>query len=381
MELGLEDFDLEALINDMSAMFSIRCQQNNIEWNSSYDLKNMYTKGDASKLRQILINLLGNAVKFTERGGNVSLLVTQPENEFIFKVSDTGMGISEDGLKTLFQPFKQDVAGKTKGGTGLGLTISREQLALMGSDLKVTSVLGEGSTFTFALKLELVDSFKKPCSDQRKYTDILGINGSSPLILIVDDVMENRDILTEFLNKIGFRTDIAINGEAAIEKAYEKKPDLILMDIKMPVMSGTDAMKRIREDDSFNNVPIVALTASSLAAQKSEFLKAGFDQFIGKPFIFEDILCYLSKALNIEYKFKDIDVEHSNEQEHVETNIPDDIIETLLSYAEDGVATDIKETIETLIENYPIFSQNVTEFVDEYDFDGLVDFLESIKAC
>ena len=381
VELDVEDFDIFSLTKDMDSMFSMRCQQLNIKWKLSCNIKHAYVCGDLSKLRQILINLLGNAVKFTEHG-EVCLSISQIDNVFIFEVSDTGMGISEEGLICLFQPFNQDTAGKMKGGTGLGLAIANELLKLMGSECFVKSQLGEGSRFYFNLEMKLIDELKNTHVQHEKYLNVMGVLGKAPKILIVDDVEENLNLLTCLLDNIGIKPETAKNGKESIQIVSRCKPDLIFMDIKMPIMDGFEAMQFIRHKLGYIDLPIIAVTASSLHSQREESIKAGFTDFISKPFVFEEILFLLDKLLPITYEYTSPNVDEvrssENESFPIEKNIPQNIIASILSNADDGATSDIKKIVTTMLQDYPIFSNHVLAYVEDFDFDGLMSMLEEL---
>ncbi|HZW22803.1 ATP-binding protein [Noviherbaspirillum sp.] len=240
---------------------------------------------DEKRLRQVLLNLLGNAIKFTDRG-QVKLRVAQlPAAEgrarIQFEVSDTGIGMEEDQFARIFEPFEQvgDVQRRL-GGTGLGLSISRQLVRMMGSDIAVRSRPGGGSVFSFELGLALAERSEVPV---RVEHDIIGYAGPLRTVLIADDVAANRTMLADMLGTLGFRVIEAGDGREALDRALAGKPDAVLMDIMMPVMSGIEAMRRMRASPSLQDVPIIAISAAASASEPGDCLAAGADIFMAKP--------------------------------------------------------------------------------------------------
>ncbi|HEC84548.1 MAG TPA: response regulator, partial [Thioploca sp.] len=228
-------------LKGITELFRIRAEQHKVSF--LYEqLSHLpaYVNADEKRLRQILINLLGNAVKFTKQGG-VVLKVGYHDDKIRFQVEDTGIGIAPDDLEQIFTPFTQ-VGDKTiqADGTGLGLPITNKLIELMESQLHVESTLGKGSTFWFTLKLPEVS----PRDDDRKPAEqamIIGFQEQPKQILVVDDKWENRSVLAHILMPLGFEVVEASNGQEALDKAHQYRPDLILMDLIMPVLDGYEA--------------------------------------------------------------------------------------------------------------------------------------------
>jgi signal transduction histidine kinase/CheY-like chemotaxis protein len=249
---------------------------------------------DEKRLRQVLLNLLGNAIKFTDQG-HVTLRVTAQDEgtseihlsreAFIllhFEVEDTGIGISSDQLEHIFQPFEQvSEADRRAEGTGLGLAISQQIMQLMGSQLQVKSEPGHGSTFWFDVALPVTETVTQKQFPAAR--EIIGYEGARRCVLVVDDKEYNRLLLTDILTPLGFEVHTAEDGQQAIEKAHALQPDVILMDLVMPVKTGFEAARELRQQPAFEKILIIAVSASVLEADAEKSLVAGCDAFLSKP--------------------------------------------------------------------------------------------------
>ena len=244
-----------------------------------------YLRADAGRLRQILLNMLSNAVKFTSQG-SVTVRVTCAENgEGRFEVIDTGVGISDAGRKQLFQPFTQLESGDSRryGGTGLGLSISKRLVSLMGGRIGVESALSRGSTFWFTVPLEEA-SAESAARDVVLPEDLLQAQKRSHApILVVEDNLVNQRVITRMLEKMGYGSEAVADGLTAVDRVLENTYALVLMDCQMPVMDGLEATREIRARESGRRTPIVALTAGALVSDEANCLDAGMDGFIAKP--------------------------------------------------------------------------------------------------
>ena len=259
-------------------------------------------RADARRLRQVLLNLLANAVKFTDRG-RVSLLVTQTAYQAVrFEVRDTGIGIAPDQLRTVFEPFEQVGNPERRSeGTGLGLAISREFVLAMGSEIHVESGLGQGSTFWFELPpATTVRSGTSREPDARVAT---GYEGPRRKVLIIDDVTVNRTVITELLSRLGFDIIEATSGSEGLAKAQSERPALIVTDIVMPGMDGLEATRRLRRTPGLTDVPIIAVTASPSCSDEIKSLAAGVNAFLPKPVDFGLLLAQISALLNLEWTY------------------------------------------------------------------------------
>ena len=305
MEIHLSDFDFPNFINNIAEIFRIRAIEKNISFSyESLSLLPTFVRGDEQKLREILINLLENAVKFTESGG-VVLKVGYHEEKIRFQVEDTGIGIAPEKLIEIFLPFYQ--VGNSRywvGGTGLGLTISQKLAKLMGSTLQVKSKLGSGSIFWVDLDLPEVPESTEIAT--AKHRNIIGFKGEKRKVLVVDDKGENRSFLVNLLEPLGFEIVEATDGCDCLNKTLEFKPDLILMDLVMPVMDGFEATRQIRKLTELKKIVIIAASASVFDYSQAKSRKAGCDDFIPKPVRAEHLLEQLRVHLALEWVYDDL---------------------------------------------------------------------------
>jgi len=307
MHLNLADFDLNEMMDNMSVIFKQRCEDKELAWKVKGLHGNLcMVNGDQTKLRQVLINLLGNAVKFTD-SGEVGLTVTQEkDNYFKFEVHDSGHGIPEEAQMAIFKTFHQDSEGIQKGGTGLGLAISKKQVEMMGGKLELESAMRVGTRFFFTLHLSSPQTaVGQVDSDLIENGKVIKLaEGSFVKASIVDDVRENRALLSIFLKKIGVEIEFAEDGEQALEKVRGNIPDIILMDIRMPVMDGMEATEKLFKKYGRDRMKIIAYTASTLEHEREEFMKLGFHDFLMKPAKKEEIFECIKKHLAIEYIYE-----------------------------------------------------------------------------
>jgi PAS domain S-box-containing protein len=288
MEVRTTDFSLWDLTEGLADIFRVRCEEKGIGWRVESEVpEHVLVSGDHGKLRQVLINFLGNAVKFTD-AGEVILRVAPDGERYRFEVADTGPGISAEAQMQIFEPFHQAEEGRAKGGTGLGLAIARRQIELMGGELGLDTRLGEGSRFFFTLTLPAVE--QQGTRPSQTVERVVGLApGSRVDALVVDDVKDNREILQHMLTAIGATVRTAGDGREALERVRERLPDVVFMDIRMPVMNGVDALAELRRDEETRDIVCVAVTASGMLHQSEHFLAAGFDAIVSKPFHFEQI--------------------------------------------------------------------------------------------
>ncbi len=304
MVLDNINFDLGQLVDDVIAIVRLTAQKKELEVSCllEEDVPRQI-KGDPKRLRQILINLMGNSIKFTEKG-TITLLVSlqqfPAEDNMLtlqFSISDTGIGISKEVQDTIFESFSQGHALITRqyGGTGLGLTISQNLVRLMQGEISVDSIIGEGSTFTFTAKFQKSTQTEKSSSSQqtestKKSEGIDNKNllktGNPLRILLAEDSPDNRLLFSTYLKKLNCRVDLAENGQIAIEKYLSGKYDILLLDIQMPVMGGYTAARTIRrheKEHGIKPIPIIALTAHALDSDRQASLDAGCTQHVVKP--------------------------------------------------------------------------------------------------
>jgi PAS domain S-box-containing protein len=309
MELRVADFNLPEFLNGLVEIFRERAEQKGLDF--AYEALSPLpaaVRGDAQRLRQVLINLLGNAIKFTERG-SVTLKVgyheTLPNHNLIrFQVEDTGIGIAPENWETIFQPFHQVSDDRHFiEGTGLGLTISRELVRMMGGELKLKSAPGQGSVFWLDLNLHEISSGAAVATIGERA--IIGYQGAPRRILVVDDKPENRAVIVNLLAPLGFDLREAADGREGLNKASAWQPDLILMDLVMPEMDGFEATRRIRQAPALQNVIVIALSASVFEHNRQQSLKAGCNDFIPKPIRAENLFEQLRMHLGLEWVYEE----------------------------------------------------------------------------
>jgi len=299
--LEKKSFSLVKFINDINFIFTNLANDKGIVFSSKIinDLFPEYIIGDITRLKQVIINLLSNAVKFTEKGSvslEVDCIQIDDKNYSLrFLIIDTGIGISEAAQETLFQAFTQADTSITRkfGGTGLGLAISSKLANLMGSDIKISSTVGKGSTF------ELQINFEVGCKPiELSTTDYTRTDNQVIDILLVEDNNVNIKIATMMLKKIGYECDIACNGQEAVNLVKQKVYSIILMDMQMPVMDGIQASKIIKQHSNGQNTPIVAMTANVLQEDKNKCFESGMDYFVSKPFNIAALSEVITNALS-----------------------------------------------------------------------------------
>ena len=309
MALNPVDFDLWALIGDLTLLFQPRAEAKHLTLTAQIEPEvPRCVRGDEGKLRQIYVNLLGNAVKFTEQGGVVLRVSCRPEVEtglrLVSEIEDTGVGIAPEEQGRLFHAFEQTTSGiRAGGGTGLGLAIARQYVTMMGGGIEVESEAGRGSRFRF--QVDLLAGEEQGVARRRQEEEVVAIRagGERNRVLIVDDKEENRAVLRHMLGRVGFVTEEAGDGVEAVQRFGDFRPHLVLMDIKMPVMNGYEATRRIRDMTGGQAVPIIAVTASTFDDDRRTVLAAGVDGFIGKPFRESELFHVLGTALGIEYAY------------------------------------------------------------------------------
>ena len=318
--LNVHNFDLYYLLKELEQLLHHNAEKKGLTL--IFEVQNdvpQYIYTDETKLRQVLINLINNGIKFTSEGGvyvsviphQSSVISEDLKNNFqngenkstiIFEVSDTGAGIAKEEMDKLFEAFVQTQTGKhSHEGTGLGLHISRKFINLMGGDIEVNSQLGKGTTFRFEINVDVVDKNDLEIKTNLRHVIALKANQPRYKILIVDDIIANRLLLRKLLQPLGFELKEAINGKQAVEIWEEWQPDLIWMDMKMPIMDGYDATKQIKSTPKGNRTKIIALTASVLEEEKAVILAAGCDDFVRKPFRDSNIFEAIKKNLGVEY--------------------------------------------------------------------------------
>jgi PAS domain S-box-containing protein len=389
-----ESFDLYRLLEGLEEMFQHRATGKSLMliYDRAPDVP-QYVCTDEGKLRQVLMNLLGNAVKFTREGG-VTLRVgcapsetprwqEEPGFRLLFEVEDTGPGIAPDELDAVFDPFKQTTSGQQSSeGTGLGMPISRQFVRLMGGDLTFSSELGVGSLFKFAIPIELADAADVPTT--RAVRRVIGLESDQPVcrLLVVDDREPSRRLLVKLLEPLGLELREAVNGQEAIEIWEDWEPHLIWMDMRMPVMDGHAATRRIKATTQGQATVIVALTASAFEEDRAMILSGGCDDFVRKPFREEEIFGMLTKHLGVRLLYEEEGAPPTGVQtEDAEAPLTADALAALpaewvtrLHQAATQLDADvILEMLEQIREQYPSLTDALTRLVHDYRFDILIN--------
>ena len=306
LTLELRDFVFPSFLDNIAAIIRVRCQQKAIafEYQTLSQLPTI-VRGDETRLRQLLLNLLSNAVKFTASGkvtfkvGYAASLADNKEQLIRFQIEDTGRGIPRDRFEDIFLPFYQlDPHQHSQQGTGLGLTISNSLAEQMDSQIKIESTVGEGSIFWFELALPAIKNIGETVVKQNVYSDIVGYQGRSRKILVVDDFDSNREILVNLLTFLNFELVEARSGEEAIALVQEHQPDLILLDLVMPDIDGYEVTQRLRQELQYK-MPVIIISASTQNTNESCSYEAGASHFLPKPLDFEQLLQTIEEYLNL----------------------------------------------------------------------------------
>ncbi len=311
VQLECVAFDLGAMVRDIVDLMTLRAEINDLQLTldqSSHFPR--YIVGDEARLRQILLNLLGNAIKFTHEGG-VTLRLGTKQNKnshLLIEVEDTGIGMTLEDQQHVFEPFVQLGDQGINKGTGLGLTITHQFVQMMSGSITLNSTLGKGSLFRVELPLKEAKESDISKPEQIKKGEVAGLAPGQPeyRILIVEDQLDNQLLLTKLLESVGFHVKLAENGEQGIQLFQSWHPHFIWMDRRMPVMDGMEATRRIRELPGGKDVKIAAVTASAFAEERSVMLAGGMDDYVRKPFRAKEIYDCLEKHLRVKYIYQDV---------------------------------------------------------------------------
>lgn len=384
MILESASFDLGSMILDIAEMLRIRARDKGLQLTieQSSELPH-YIVGDEVKLRQILINLISNAIKATERGRVTLRLGWNPEQSdyLLIEVEDTGCGIAPEDQGRLMQPFVQ-VNTVNQSGTGLGLAISRQFVELMGGTLTLNSTVGQGSTFLVNLPVQLASPEDVP-EATKTWGEVIGLAPDQPScqILVVEDQEENELLLMSLLENAGFEARLAKNGAEAVEIFTAWIPDFIFMDRRMPVMDGVEATRRIRALPGGKQVKIVAVTASTFREETEEMLEAGFDEIVYKPFRIEQIFDCMERLLGLRFlRSVESDAVPDNRTKINAASIaavPEvllaDLHEALIVAESEG----IQNAIDAIAQKNPQLADAINERVQNYNYEAVLLLLEA----
>ena len=384
-------FNLHLLLETIEVMFRVRAENKGLWF--KFDLEAnlpQYIVSDDRKLRQLLINLLGNAIKFTPYGGVTlkafvcsSSSISHDRIKLCFSVIDTGKGIADTELDRLFDPFVQTASGiKSSGGTGLGLAISRQFAKLMGGEITAKSILGKGSTFSVNIQAKLAEVPNLETVTPYQQVKYLAPGQPNYRIAIADDCDTNRLVLVRLLESVGFITKTADNGKEAIELWQTWQPDLIWMDMRMPVMDGYTATRQIKNSSSDRTPIIIAITASAFEEQKEKIIAAGCDDFVAKPFTEGAILDKLSQHLGVEFTSTESEAialipENSPAISTIDlTSLSPELVSKINQAAIAVDSSQIEQLITKIPEDKQYIVRAITQMLNSYDFDGIIDLTE-----
>ena len=412
LDLQPYDFHFPSFLQAVVEIMRIRANQKGIELIYQADPNLPYgIIADEKRLRQVLINLLGNAVKFTDTGKVVfqvkncqeqssqsvelsaNKIETTPESNshlsktIEFKIQDTGVGIPKEKIETIFAPFEQvGERMKKSEGTGLGLAISSQIVNLMGSKIKVESQLGVGSTFSFATKFPLSCDWVQSVSNLEG-KQILGYKGGQKTILVIDDRWENRSVLINLLQPIGFIIVEAENGSEGLAKIAQLKPDLTITDLYMPVMDGFEMLKQMRTSDELKDLRVIISSASVSNIDRQYSLDVGGDDFLPKPVNAQELFKVIETHLEIEWKYAQTEKVEINSRSSISNIVidnskilppPAEELEILLDLARRGSLknlTEKAEQLQQLEQKYTSFTEPVLQWADDFQADKIEDFI------
>ncbi len=384
-ELCKKDFNLPSLLINVSEIINIRAKHKGIHFylESADDLPNG-VHGDERRLRQVLLNLLGNAIKFTDQG-SITLKISFNKGEHIreprlsFKIEDTGIGISSDNLERIFEPFEQvGMQERQAKGTGLGLAISKNLVELMGGQLHVSSQINVGTQFWFELALPVLEYEVAQVTTQQP---IIGVKGEPHKILVVDDNLDNQAVLVDLLSSLGFYVEQANNGSEGLEKAIKWQPDVIITDLIMPEMDGFELIKKLRQSSKLKNKVIIASSANVYEADKKRSLAVGSNAFLPKPIQTETLFEQLQQLLNLTWvyqeKIKETAFDFNTSQ--VMVFPPLEKMKNLHEFSLMGDVNELKKQAIILIDSdvsLKPFVAKMQAFLKKYQLNKLIEWLE-----
>ncbi len=385
-------FNLNKLLYDLVEMFRLRARSKALRFEHSVGGESIpYVVGDEGKIRQVLINLLGNAVKFTDHGHiKIHVALDRRAGNQLWlsaNVEDSGLGLSKEEQGRLFEPFSQLHRGlQSQEGTGLGLAISRKYAQVMGGDLTVAGHPGVGSTFRMEVPVEVGDSGIAAKKSVLRRVTGLRDSAETPRVLVVDDQFENRDWLTKLLTTIGFSARGADNGDIAIAIWREWRPSLILMDAHMPVLDGITATRKIKSDPQGTETAIVVLTAGATDDDRKAVLQSGADGFLTKPCREDELLEKIRIVLSIAYDYveedgSECDPPMGSEDLNADSlkRLPRPVLDDLITAISSGNKKQLDQVILRVKEMEDAgIGRSLQKLADNYEYDSLMQLLEGV---
>lgn len=309
--LNVSAVELHSLLDELGSLFRHRAAAKHLAFAiERSEATPRWILADESKLRQVFINLVGNALKFTEQGRVTVRVGASPSADgkarLFAEVQDTGPGIPADALSRIFQHFEQaQPAGRTEPGTGLGLAITREFIRLMGGEIEVSSEVGRGSVFRFSIAVETCEPAAAGRVSERRRVVRLQPGQPGFKVLVVDDKEENRTLLAGLLGPVGFQIREAQDGQEALEICEGWRPNVVLMDLRMPVLDGYEAIRRLRRLPGGRVMKVIAVSASAIGDVRSKVLEAGGDDYISKPFREAEIFDKIGALVGAQYLYEE----------------------------------------------------------------------------
>ena len=391
LEVNIQAFDLIKLLNEIGEMINVRAisKQLSFSLNLAADIQR-FIKSDSGKLRQVLINLLGNAIKFTTHGEIILHAHTEPFGSadtlmLVIEIIDSGVGIPADKQEELFKPFVQLVQENSDvKGTGLGLAISKSLVELIGGHISVSSVLGEGSTFKIELPVALASLVDIAVEENYRAVKSLAPNQPAWRLLVVDDSVDNRLLLVAMLTGIGLEVRDAENGQEAITLFEQWHPHLIWMDMRMPMMDGYEATKKIRQLVGGNQVKIIALTASAFIEQHCDIINAGCDAVLHKPFHIPEIFAALSKHLGVKFIYQDSPITASSPTSKITAEMLATLPLDLRQHLRDATLKLDTEEIDTVIAQIHALEPDIADSLEAlakgYQFEQIIRLVDDLEG-
>ena len=390
LDLYTELIDLPAFLQGIGDTIAIKAEQKDLLFtlDADSDLPRA-VQVDDKRLRQIHLNLLDNAVKFTDSGG-VALRVRQLHDSgsrarLRFEVEDTGIGIAGDQQENIFQPFEQvGDAQRRFGGTGLGLAITRQLVRRMGGDIQLESEAGRGSRFWFDVELAASETAPQPVAPEPR---ILGYEGARRKVLVVDDVAGNRAVVMDLLSSLGFEVLGADNGETALQVVQAEHPDLVLMDILMPVMDGLTATQRLRQMAAHAALPVVVLSAGASERERERSLQVGANAFLVKPIDFSELLKHIGRLLQLAWRHAEAGVPATAPEGMADATMvapPADEVEQLYKLARIGNMRSIRQRAEHLAAQdprYALFAERLDLLASRFQSRAILELIERYREA
>lgn len=382
--LNLIDFNLYELLNEVENLFKLKAQDKQLQLSFERDCNvPQYFKGDRKKLRQVLINILGNAIKFTQQG-QIRLQVSIKKQMLEFAIEDTGSGIAPEEIECIFLPFKQAKTGQHSGeGTGLGLSISKVFVELMGGTITVNSNVNRGTTFTFTTPLIAATSILPDKAIVSTGIPIAIAPHQSFRILVAEDRPTNRQLMVKILTSVGFEVREAVNGSEAIAIWREWQPHLIWMDMQMPVMNGFEACQQIKNSSQGQSTIIIAITASAFEEDRQKILSYGCDDIVCKPFRPKELFNKMAQYLGVKYIYRDS--QPALQKRSLPTNyslndtslkvMPSEWIERVKQWACEGNYSKLQQAIALIPPEQKNLKIALTDLVENFQFEAILDLI------